>query len=453
MSVEQFIIGENRARPPYQVKTARCPSCEAPLSMYSEKSQLVVCDYCNEKLDCSQEELKALGKDNADNPGYFRFNLHQECTWQKVKYKVIARIRSTDKWAAEITDYLLFHPFQGTMWISIYDGEDELEFSVSKPNKARSKQDPFSMSKGDCLTTEDGERWRWEESNEIRITYVDGALPWLAKVGDTHTEIELIGTVNQNFSLCVERSSIAGGSELEYSVFKTVSSGAIFQAFGVEEEAPKRSSYESKPSVPGALRWTMFVISGVAGLYFLVSCFMTDKVLVDTFHFSATEVEMEMLSPTFTIAQEDIHQAVEIEYIASVDNSWLSLNVGIVSSPRESDSEQTYPGLLIEEKNLPAEEQTTLRHLSDVDISYYHGYEGGESWSEGSRTESQLLMFPEGGNYRLFLSGVSGYGETAEQVNLVSLTVNVYKNANVVRYYFMMCVFTILILIAFKDTE
>ena len=37
------------------------------------------------------------------------------------------------------------------------------------------------------------------------------------------------------------------------------------------------------------------------------------------------------------------------------------------------------------------------------EIGYYHGVEGGESWSEGSRKWKRVFQIPQGGRYRLQL--------------------------------------------------
>jgi hypothetical protein len=91
--------------------------------------------------------------------------------------------------------------------------------------------------------------------------------------------------------------------------------------------------------------------------------------------------------------------------------------------------------------------------LSAVDISYYHGYSGGESWSEGSTSESELLMFPEAGNYRILLQGVSGVGEQSVHTMQTSVKVNIYKNANTVRYYFLMLALSALSFAILREWE
>ena len=39
------------------------------------------------------------------------------------------------------------------------------------------------------------------------------------------------------------------------------------------------------------------------------------------------------------------------------------------------------------------------------EISYYSGYDGGESWSEGSRNAHAYFKVPEAGNYTLGIEG------------------------------------------------
>jgi hypothetical protein len=53
-------------------------------------------------------------------------------------------------------------------------------------------------------------------------------------------------------------------------------------------------------------------------------------------------------------------------------------------------------------------------HVSDADLSYYSGVEGGESWSEGSKTSTTLLSGIVPGTYRLHLRALSNRGETEQ---------------------------------------
>lgn len=44
------------------------------------------------------------------------------------------------------------------------------------------------------------------------------------------------------------------------------------------------------------------------------------------------------------------------------------------------------------------------------EVSYYSGYEGGESWSEGSREDERYFRAPPAGEYRMILKGTGGSG-------------------------------------------
>ena len=192
-------------------------------------------------------------------------------------------------------------------------------------------------------------------------------------------------------------------------------------------------------------------LSVLVAMYFVVLCFSTGKQNIASFTFTPTDISEETLSPSFYVDQKDLKKAFELGYGAGVDNSWMSLNIGIVSTPEATGSIESYQQVLLNEEGLAEGQQTRLRHLSAVDISYYHGYEGGESWSEGSTSETELLMFPEAGDYRILLQGVSGVDETPMQFSNTSVTVKVYKNANAIRYYILMVVFSVLIFAMFRE--
>ena len=70
----------------------------------------------------------------------------------------------------------------------------------------------------------------------------------------------------------------------------------------------------------------------------------------------------------------------------------------------------TYEELVLKEQALDDGQQSTVLTVSDIGISYYHGYEGGESWSEGSLSASERWMFPSGvtGPFRLLLTVPDG---------------------------------------------
>ena len=130
-STKEFVIGSNRKRPEYRFKTMLCPSCTGPIPLYSEQSQLVVCHYCGSALNCTKDELEALGQKHAK--GHFVFDLGMDGVFENIKYKVIARMCSKDQWGGRYRTYLLFHPFHGTRWLSEYQNS----YSMSYDSRVR----------------------------------------------------------------------------------------------------------------------------------------------------------------------------------------------------------------------------------------------------------------------------------------------------------------------------
>jgi hypothetical protein len=57
-------------------------------------------------------------------------------------------------------------------------------------------------------------------------------------------------------------------------------------------------------------------------------------------------------------------------------------------------------------------EQEDVLHVYDADISYYHGREGGEKWTEGGQSQSAYIKVPRPGAYSLMLHAVSARGNT-----------------------------------------
>ena len=70
-------------------------------------------------------------------------------------------------------------------------------------------------------------------------------------------------------------------------------------------------------------------------------------------------------------------QAVEIHASADCEQSWIGLDTALINDDSgESDA-------------------------VGIDLSYYHGYEGGESWSEGSRSGTAEVGGVKRGRYVL----------------------------------------------------
>ena len=90
----------------------------------------------------------------------------------------------------------------------------------------------------------------------------------------------------------------------------------------------------------------------------------------------------EYLTRAFNITESDT--LCELTVDSNVDNGWVYLDVALVDD----------------------QERALLDFSSEA--SYYHGVEGGESWSEGSRRDSTVFKVKDPGQYRLLVLGQKG---------------------------------------------
>ena len=110
-------------RPVYHPTPLQCPSCSGLLERFSEHSQLMVCSYCNERLELTPAEVVALGKAEQVEFDQFTLDVGQKFVWEDIEYTIIGRVSFVDSEGDPAQkDYLLFHPQFGTLWATEYWG-------------------------------------------------------------------------------------------------------------------------------------------------------------------------------------------------------------------------------------------------------------------------------------------------------------------------------------------
>jgi hypothetical protein len=435
-TIRQYQIGKGRTRPPYLPRSIVCSNCTAPVSLYSERSQLVVCDSCGSQLDLTTEELQILGKVKKESS--LTLDLGTQFVWEDVRYKIIGRLILKDNWGDNSFDYLLFHPFRGTRWLSEYEGS----FTLNEVSHVMPKSDPFVCKEGVSIKTHDGKDWRCTEEGVLKIIYVDGALPWIAKTGDTHKYVEFANSKDRKLIFEAEQS-LSYTSEMEFGVSRKLSKAEMNTALGRKLRVASTSG-SSVSTVPPIWRTITKVMAVCTFIFFLLKIFSSSSEMVGDIGFEANDLNQEMVSKSFSITTID--KPIRLDCMAAIDNGWMALNMAIVEVPEPISERETYMELLQRESDLAAEKRSKVVHIINTDISYYHGYEGGESWSEGSTYNELLVMFPKAGEYRIMASAVSNSGntESADKASH-SLYIRVFQNVELIRYYVLMVFLSIFV--------
>lgn len=171
------------------------------------------------------------------------------------------------------------------------------------------------------------------------------------------------------------------GSEHVAYFGEHISPGAVRKAFGLKNVPPRMGAGLVQPFAVD-LR-TMAITFCSMAVLILVSHIIIysgrKKVDVMSQELSfADYASKDFVSAPFTL--EGGSAPLEITVSSGVNNSWASVMVSLVN---ENTSEEVF---------------------ASKDIEYYHGYEGGESWSEGSTSETFNLCGVGAGKYHLVVT-------------------------------------------------
>ena len=369
-----------RGRPAYQPKNIRCEGCGAGLSVKDERAELVVCEYCGSHLDVSATERKVVGR-KTDSQPFFPFQPGDSFHYQSARFEVIARLAYIeDGDVGEMTrEYLLYHPRRPSRWLGEYQGN----YSLTSTSHVMPQKDAFKISRGGKLRTHDGKAWICEGRGTYELHYVDGALPWIAAVGDRIEYAEFVEEAETG--RIYEAQRIA--NEIEYGQGRRLDLETVRRAARKSELGKTLKPRASEDATVARRRYVQvmaaaamaLVVNGLAAVF----CYLAGtEVLSEAF--SAAELTAGAYSAPFPVAGNGA--AVRITARTGLSNAWMTMAAALV---REDDM---------------------MVHQYESNIEYYHGRSGGENWSEGSRSQSVLVRVPDGGRYRLFVTAVSAKG-------------------------------------------
>ncbi|MCA9319542.1 MAG: DUF4178 domain-containing protein, partial [Planctomycetes bacterium] len=212
---------------------------------------------------------------------------------------------------------------------------------------------------------------------------VAGELPWVAQVGDKGSYMD---AVSAPYILSAEWTE----TELEWSRGEWIDPEELQAAFGLKSQPVKPHGIAPHQPFPHAERRAQIAkvalfIGALNLLFVLWALTVGSGRKVTEFSLSSTDYAEEFLSEPFTVSEANSLCSIKAE--ANADNSWLWLDLALV------------------------DEQDQVLIETSAECSYYHGVEGGESWSEGSRSDRQVFKVEEPGRYRFLLKGEAGRGE------------------------------------------
>jgi hypothetical protein len=360
-----------------------CPQCDGALELRAPDAALrVACPYCGALLDANAGVLSILRTLEPGQRGRSPIPLGATCTFEGTTLTAIGhvqRVAIIDGMHYPFDEVLLHAPSLGFRWLVQSDGH----WSYVQP-----------VQPGAVETTPGGVRYegvgfRPFQHATLEVERVVGEFYWRVEIGE---DVQSADYIAPPAMLSSEQSA----DEVTWSLGRYVSHRELERAF--DGKVVAGSATGIAPNQPPLLAGLGAVI-GVLALAFAVlyvGLQMTaDNRVVTRQSATFAPPELPAADPTadplapvpvatslvwfsepFQLADGD---NVAIDLDTSVSNSWVSVG-----------------GDLIHDGSGEFE-------MFDRDIEYYFGYDGGESWSEGSQRATVTLGPQPGGTYVLRL--------------------------------------------------
>ncbi len=401
-------------RKPLKVGTQNlnCPKCGGALALHApDQTQRVGCPSCGSLLTAENGKLAFL-KSLKQPHQEVVLPLGAEGFLKGEKVTCIGQLRRSctiDGLPYPWTEYLLLDSHHGFKWLEESEGHWSLATAVAPG-------DVPQASEGQRNLRTHGQDWRRFQDVQAVVEGVWGEFYWTVEQGERVLVTEFVAPPR---SLTRERQSHpGGGEEVNWSLSTYLEPGEVWSAFKLEGAPPPPQgigSFQPNPHRAALSKSALWIVGALGLLLILVMVESVTHRNEELFHRQIDLFELtpglrpvagaavrrgipagrsaapapqgapaeEPQEPVFfsdPIEIKDGHQNLAVTLSAPVNNNWIELEGALVS------------------------ETTGVAELFLLESSYYHGVDGGESWTEGGQTETVFLSAVPPGSYVLRLA-------------------------------------------------
>ena len=377
-----------------QAQSFQCPGCGSSLTIRARgHSETLACGVCGSIIDLTDENFRILSKFKAQVTHEPLIPLGASGTLEGTPYQVIGYLRrciTVEEVDYEWGEYLLFHREQGFRWLVEYNGHWSLVHTLTEPPlvtgyaaKARAVYRGLS--------------YRHFQTAKARVSYVLGEFYWRVRVGELG---EVSDYIAPPFQLSQERTD----REIVWSRAAYVEPDIIRAAFHLETPPPLRMGIApNQPSPYQARRPKFRRLLGVFLTLLVVGQIVTlvlsadQRVHQQTFVFDESTRNQTLNTEPFAVSGRESNLLIRAE--TNLNNNWLYLDLTLI------------------------ERQTGASAAIGREISYYHGIDDGERWSEGDAGDDAVLSGIPAGIYYLNVEG-----ELPRSSPAVACTLTVFRD-------------------------
>lgn len=387
-----------------ELRQIACTQCGGPLELRGgHRVRTLNCGHCGAVLD-AWREFSALAKFSNRRRPITPLDLGMQGKIHGIEFTVIGLAEYRSEGIYRWVDHQLFSPTHGYAWLTHNEGHFVFSRRVrdlptpTQPNFAKPKQ----------IARMRGHELRFYETYQAKIHYVEGELTWIAREGEGLRASE---AVDPPFILAYEREE--SDQEIAYQWGEYLPAREVAQSFGLDPKRlfPPKSIHPAQPFAPSALGTAFHRVGlGFAGL--ALAMLLAILLWGGGTSILSTQIQHPALAdarPAFQVNQAG--QLMKLDLYTPINNLWTGYTVQVI----DANTQIPVLGLYRE-------------------IAYYSGYEGGESWSEGSRGASALFRIDQPGAYYLTMELESNTSPQA----LPPLKISLREGVVVARYVFLL---------------
>ena len=352
----------------------RCPSCGAPMQARSREILAVGCVSCGTVVDTADQNYKLLSKalGARDEKYVSRIPLGSKGVLEGKPVEVIGFLvkeSRVDGIAYDWREYLLAGESGTYRWLTEYNGHWNVADVLSNPPAGSGAMELADVNFA-------GQRFRhYSTAQSAEVIQVAGEFTWRVRRGETNRVVDYVAP-----PLLLSREST--DNDLNWSLGTYVAPEVISEAFKLPGRMIAPVGIFANQPNPWAethrrvcsLFWKLALVAVVLQVFF--GLLGSGKVLLrQEFTLSPQMAEDSVVTNEFQV--RDRPRKLTVRNSTSLDNNWIGLDLLLVNKA----SGQAWPAAR--------------------ELAYYYGNDGGESWSEGNRTDEVVFLDIPPGTYFL----------------------------------------------------
>ena len=371
-----------------------CPKCGGALDLKApDQAERIWCPYCGAGLDVAAGKLAyfATQKKKKVAP---QIPLGSKGTFDGDEYVIAGFMERAVTFDRDYfwTEYLLYNRERGYRWLVQSDGH----WSFVTPLRAGEVAESMTLGGGAGKSVHyQNQKYRLFQDATARVTYVLGEFYWKVAVGE---QADTADYVAPPFGISKEVTR-SGAQEINYSHGRYLTPKDVQAAFALENKLPKPQGIGPMQPYTGprlGKPFLLLLLLLIATAVIVGATRPRRTLLERTFDLTALPQDSTTPGQVFFTEPVEVHGDgnIVIEGSSNVDNEWLYV---------EGDFVNTLTNELLE---------------FSMPLEYYHGVDGGESWSEGSRAKTIRLSRPSKGPYVLRVAAQWEQGKTPRNLTL-----------------------------------